>query len=64
MSPKIFFVCRVTGTELLIWVYISNLTPFVSILSYFYKAPEYGSNTDPDPQHCGYLTRSFFMSVL
>ena len=53
MSPKIFFVCRVTGTELLIWVYISNLTPFVSILSYFYKAPEYGSNTDPDPQHCG-----------
>ena len=44
--------------------YFLNLTPFASILSYIYmpgsvlgirilihKAPEYGSNTDPDPQH-------------
>ena len=46
-------------------IYILNLTPFVSILSFFYmcgsgsvfwiririhKAPEYGSNMDPDPQ--------------
>ena len=47
-----------------LWIYILNLTPFTSILSYIYmsgsgsvfgiriqKAPDYGSNTDPDPQH-------------
>ena len=49
------------------WIYVLNLTPFAFILSYaiymcgsgsvlgiriqVHKAPEYGSNTDPDPQH-------------
>ena len=59
MSPK--EICSQLSHSMLI--YILNLTPFVSILSYFYmcgsgsvfrrrihKAPEYGSNTDP--QHC------------
>ena len=48
-----------------LWIYVLNLTSFVYILSYIcrcgsrsvfririQKAREYGSNTDPDPQHC------------
>ena len=44
------------------WIYILNLTLFASILSLHLRiwiriqnrdpAPEYGSNTVPDPQHC------------
>ena len=58
-----------------LWIYILNLISFAFILYYFYmcgsgsvfriririqEAPEYGSNTDPDPQHC-YLPWDFFL---
>ena len=44
------------------WIFVFNPKPFASKLSYFYlceyefgSVPElntYGSNLDPDPQHC------------
>ena len=50
-------------------IYVFNLTPFVSNLSYIslsgpvfgiririHKGPEYGSNLDPDPQHWNYVS--------
>ena len=59
---------KLLSSELLI--YILNLASFASILTYIsmcgsvsvfriririQEAPEYGSNTDPDPQHCSKL---------
>ena len=50
-----------------LWIFILNLISFAFISFYIYmcgsesvfliririhKAPEYGSNMDPDPQHC------------
>ena len=59
--------------------YVLNFTPFASNLSYIclcgsvfgirnQRGPEYGSNLDPDPQHCledtiQYNTIPFLISV-
>ena len=55
-----------------LWIYILNLKSSASILTYIcmcgsesefciwiriHEAPEYGSNTDPDPQHCFLLRK-------
>ena len=65
LSPNKFLISRVS--EFLINTGILHLTSFPSILTYIcicgsgsvfriririQEAPEYGSNTDPDPQHC------------
>ena len=47
MSHKEFF----SQLPVSLWIYILNFPPFATILSYIYKAPDYGSNTNPARQH-------------
>ena len=72
MYPKQISVSLVSK----LWIYILNLTSSAPILTYIclcgsgslfairiQEAPEYGSNTDPDPQHCFQQTAAASVKV-